>query len=483
MDDLLRAFGRLLERCRSMSPAARWTVGLCGVVAAVVVGVYWTHDAEADTELMPKVSISFGQLSTMMSAFAKAGLTGHEVRGTSIWVPHGQKDAYLAALADAKALPQDFGQKEAVLDTSPFTPPEQRKEIIKRANQAELACIIRSMQGIENASVLYAEDIKPGIDRQKVVTATVSVKPVGSSQLDEMRVSAIRHLVSGAIACLTPENVTVCDLNGRTWFGTLPADARADDDHYACLKRTYEQDLKTKILDALSYIPGVTVEPSVVLGRPAGAAPQPGPGNATNDPGERPAAGLAPTSARVSVGVPEGYFRKIWQRQRTSAGGPQADNPDPAALERVRAQETAKIARQVAEMLPASDAAANPSNSVTVTTFQEIDRPGHDTASAGWNRETLKALAPACAAIAAIGLVLLCWKAWRPTADRQTAAAKGRATASAAAEAGRSPVGPPHWRRDAGSDRRSPGEELSALVADDPDAAANILRNWIGQVG
>ena len=31
------------------------------------------------------------------------------------------------------------------------------------------------------------------------------------------------------------------------------------------LKRTYEQDLKAKILDALSYIPNVTVESTVTL--------------------------------------------------------------------------------------------------------------------------------------------------------------------------------------------------------------------------
>jgi flagellar biosynthesis/type III secretory pathway M-ring protein FliF/YscJ len=362
MDAALGTFGRLLEPWRSMSPAARWGIGLFGLIAVVVAGIYWTHDAAADVELMPRASTSFGQLSAMMSAFAKAGLQGHEVRGTSIWVPHSRKDAYLAALADAKLLPQDFGtlQKDASLNDNWFKSDAQRRDEFRLATEAELARIIRAMQGVENASVLYAEDTKPGFNPVKVVTATVSVKPVGSSQLDEMRVSAIRYLVSGAIAGLTPEHVTVCDLNGPTWYG--PAGARTGDGHDAC--------------------------------------PKP------------------------------------------------ASEPDPKE-----------------------------------TTFQGIDQPERGRASAGWNRETLQPLVPACAAVAAIGLVLLGWKALRAIGNQQAAAAgQDRPAGAAAADAGRSPVGPPHWRHDAGSQSQRPSEELSALVADDPEAAADVLRNWIGPV-
>ena len=41
---------------------------------------------------------------------------------------------------------------------------------------------------------------------------------------------------------------------------------------------------------------------------------------------------------------------------------------------------------------------------------------------------------------------------------------------------------PPHWRRDPGAVDRSLREELSELVEADPETAANILRNWIGQM-
>ena len=43
-------------------------------------------------------------------------------------------------------------------------------------------------------------------------------------------------------------------MNGRTWSGNPENGGGADDNLYVSLKRTYEQDLKAKILNALSYI-------------------------------------------------------------------------------------------------------------------------------------------------------------------------------------------------------------------------------------
>ena len=47
----------------------------------------------------------------MEAAFGKAGLNGFTIEGGRVKVPHAQRAAYLAALADAKALPPNFGDK------------------------------------------------------------------------------------------------------------------------------------------------------------------------------------------------------------------------------------------------------------------------------------------------------------------------------------------------------------------------------------
>ena len=48
-------------------------------------------------------------MKAMESAFGKAHLEGYVIEGSKIRVPRGQKAAYMGALADAKALPKNFG--------------------------------------------------------------------------------------------------------------------------------------------------------------------------------------------------------------------------------------------------------------------------------------------------------------------------------------------------------------------------------------
>ena len=153
----------------------------------------------------------------------------------------------------------------------------------------------------------------------------------------------------------------------------------AGDNVYLSLKRTYEQDLKTKILGALCFIPNVTVEaergagpptihphqagPTLCSGRPTRqppcdrrgakddrpAAREPRPSNRIRPRSsaicwaapaatrkrrnrkrtepvsrvqvEKESVGLTPTVAGVSVGVPISYFKKVWQERNPAEPG------------------------------------------------------------------------------------------------------------------------------------------------------------------
>ena len=90
------------------------------------------------------------------------------------------------------------------------------------------------MSGIESASVFFDES-KPGGLQDKVLTVLVTVKPLGTNGLDEKTVSAIRKMMPAAFAGLKLENVTVADLNGRTWCGTdqLREETSAEKDKHA----------------------------------------------------------------------------------------------------------------------------------------------------------------------------------------------------------------------------------------------------------
>jgi flagellar M-ring protein FliF len=543
MDFLNRAYSQLHGTYRSMTPGSRLTAGMLAVVVLLSVIYLFTQQvASPDADLMHGVPVAASQLPVMEAAFAKANLKGAEVHGTSIRVPRGQEAVYMAALADAKALPPNFGaaMNEAISASNPFEGRQQREDRMKNALQAELSLIIRSMAGIENASVLYDVDNKAGFNREKVITAAVVVKPSGSGTLDEARVVAIRHFVAGgAIAGLKPENVTVSDLNGRTWYRNLDdADGVGEENLYVSLKRIYEQDLKAKILNALCFIPNVAVEPSVDLdheritrikqtkrstsggdrqpgGNPSGLEAKNGrassgqlpntatvlnallggsrsedtgtqanqPGPASDEQVEKESVGLTPTRASVSVSVPISYFKKVWQERNPAVAGGSAKTPDPAALDQIRIEESAKIQRHVAQLLPSTESVAKAAELVTVTTFQDIPiveppPPGFEQEVLSWLRQSWRTVG--MIGLSLVGLLVLRSMFRHGPAVAPTPSMSQNADIADQVDLGRpADVPAPHARRFY-TPSPSAREELSQWVEDDPDAAANVLRSWIG---
>lgn len=529
MDSLNRLAAPLSDFYRSMTPGARVLVALLLVVVVASLGYLSAHQTvSADSELMPGVPLVASQLPQMEAAFAKANLKGYVLRGTSIFVPRGQEGTYIAALADAKVLPPNLGaaEEQAIKEWGPFIGHHEREERLKIAKQRELAQCLCRMNGIETAYVMYDIDTKRDFSREKVITATATIKPVGASYLDESRVIAIRHLIAGAIANLRPENVTVSDLNaGRTWHGSTD-EHNADQKTWLALERSYEQELRAKILNALRFIPNVTVEPSVTFARPrvAHRRPQQIPdtsreerttedkkaspasvhavinsllGSPTNDatktkrapvanpsaPGERENLLPMPILARVSVGVPLSYFRSIWQQQQSENKSLGNSKTDLVAIERIRAEESAKIQHHVAQLLPSAEGVADLAQLVTVTTFQDIvaapvPAPAFRDRALAWlvrHWQTVGLLA-----VALLGLLLVAALV-RPRSAKVvvTPVEKEIVRVDAAATAAvRVPPSAPHFT----PVERVLREELSEMVENDPDAAAHILRTWIGQV-
>ena len=464
MDVLRRAYSQLHERFRSMTPGSRLTAAMLASALLVGLGYLGTQQvSRPDSDLMRGTPIAASQLPLMEAAFGKAKLKGYEVRGSSIFVPRGQESTYMEALRAANALPRglDTAQHDSI-DSGSFleigSPREQER--MRIAKQHAVASAIKSRPGIEDANVIY-DVSKPGGFKEKVATAIAYVKPAGSTHLDEAMVIDIRNDVVGAYAELKPENVTVSDLHGRTWCGSVGS---ADEIRYRSLKRACEQELKAKILGVLSHFPSVSVELNVELDRAAST----------------------PTSARVSVGVPISYFKKVWQERNSVEPGQAEKTPDPAALDQIRVEESANIQQCVATLLPRAKTAASPANMVTVTAYQEIPAAPPSAPALGWNIRSW--VVQSWKILAGIGFAIVCllvlrsmvWAKPAETDELATVTVSELAVDVAPAKTAR--VASPHWRRDAAVADRSLREELSELVEEDPETAANILRNWIGQV-
>jgi flagellar M-ring protein FliF len=557
VDALNRAVAQLTDLFHSMTIGARITTGLLLVMVVVSLGYLFSGGvAGPSVDLMHGAPLTSSDLQRMQAAFGRAKLSNYEIRGTQIFVPHGQQSTYMAALADAGALPANFGTRmaEAAQNSSPWTSSQQRQDQMKVALQEELALIVSKMSGIESAYVIYASESRGALHREKFTTASVGVKPQGDLPLDDSKILAIRHVVAGAVPGLKPENINIADLNSsRVYIGTSPdGGTEGENSLYLTLTRMNEKQLKDKILSALSYVPNVTVEPSIVLDPERirrsqqiqhdpkavawktveqsstlnrdSAAPQGRPGyvsNAANAPVslngtragnkeeseesrnetvnmvptervDKEVLGLTPKQVSVAVGIPTNYFEKVWQ-ERNSEPGSEPKKPDKAALDLIAQEETDKIRRHVAgiiaPMLPAG--AAEPTELVTVTAFQAIKPvepagPSPATTALSWLSEYWSTLA--VIGVALVGLNMLRSLARSaplplPEPPKLPQPAAPRVAAGTTGEPGSNDDDPAESRLRRFQTGKSLRDELSDLVQEDPDVAANILKSWIGHHG
>ncbi len=270
MDFLNRAVTQLADLFKSLSPGARITSALLLVVVVVSLAyLFQSHTAGPDAFLMGGEPFASSQLPAMEAAFAKAALSSYQIDGNRIRVPRGQQSLYMGALADDGALPPEFGKylEKALASGSVFETRAKQQEMLRAAKQNELQLILNRMKGVESAAVLYDEKKPSGFNQPMLSTASVSIKPIGSQPLDKERIPMIRHLVASAFAGLKPENVSVTDLNGKTYASKSDDGglSTAEDDDYISRKEKYERIWREKIADQLEYIPGVVVTTNVEL--------------------------------------------------------------------------------------------------------------------------------------------------------------------------------------------------------------------------
>ena len=437
MDFLNHASSQVRDLLLSLTPAARITAGLLLTLVVISLAYLFNHQMSGSgAYLMGGEYFTAGQLPSMEAAFSKAGLTDYQTEGNRIRVPRGQHAAYMGALADAGALPPNFGSyfEKALNGGGAFLSKQERTQRWNNAKQNELALYIRSMRDIENASVIFDMKKGRGLSKTDIVTAMVSVKPLGSEPLDSKRVPHLRKLVAAAIAGLKPEYVTVADANGRT-YGVGGEDGLVDplEDPYYSRKEHYEQQLESKIRNIVSHIPGAVVhvnaELSTVLrqtlksvkvdpkpvttyvkaltksnriqGNAPGGVPgltaQGGPtappvtvrtGKSTNTEQDtteettqsvvstnhetRETIGLTPTIVKATISVPSTYYVRVWNEKNPAVEGQEPQLPATAELDKIKAEVKTQIEAAVVALLPPVPAGDDPIPNVTVTTFDPV---------------------------------------------------------------------------------------------------------------
>ena len=205
---------------------------------------------------------------------------------------------------------------------------------------------------------------------------------------------------------------------------------------------------------------------------------------------EKETFGLTPKTAKVSVGIPASYYEKVWKERNPAKEGEEAKKPDQAAVDKIREEITQDVRNHGRHPAAARARCQGPD-----VAGDRHDLPGHqgrrDPGSAG----DAAGLDVAGAELAdggdggpgAVqpGHVAVDAPQRSGAAPAESAAVSMRVTAAEPkpqeSEEAVEATAARRLRRMTGTGP-SLRDELSELVKEDPDSAANILRSWIGQV-
>jgi len=264
MDFVNTAIAQVSDLFRSMTPGARITAGLLLAVVVVSLGyLYQQGTAGPDAFLFGGQPLSDSELNQIEAAIAQAGLSGNVRENNRLRIPAGQQAAYMAAVADAGALPRNFNTilEKAIDKGGPWESREATRERLRIAKQQTLSEIVRAMSWVDEAVVLYDEQPARGLSGTRQVTATVNVRPGLGETLDPRRGKMLKTLVARSVVGLQPEDVAVTNLgDGGTFGSDGGVDAEMFDDVYYQTKVAFELQKKHSILNALRDIPGARVE-------------------------------------------------------------------------------------------------------------------------------------------------------------------------------------------------------------------------------
>ncbi len=230
-----------------------------GAVFAAVLGGLWFFSSWASTTDMAPL---YADLETADAAAIVDELNSQGVayeladQGRTVLVPRDQVYELRLDLSTA-GLPSGGSQGYSLLDNQGITSTQfQQRIAFQRALEGELAVTIRSIEAVNGASVHLAlpqDDLFAADD----VFATASVLVETDATLAPEQVQAIVNLVAGSVEGLRADAVTVADQNGLVLAapGQTPFE-RAGAGGATSKTRAFEQDLAGQIQSMLVAVVG-----------------------------------------------------------------------------------------------------------------------------------------------------------------------------------------------------------------------------------
>ncbi len=539
MDALKQTLQQFQRLFRTMSPSQRITLAVIPLMIAGALFFLMRSGSSSYVPLSLGKTFTTDEIAGVQQTLAASGLNDFRVEGQQILVPRSQVDRYNAALAASGGMPSGWAsdwEKKFNEQSGPFTSSQNLGTIKEIALAKQLEKIVRAVPGIGDASVLYTDPKRRGWGSKAAPrTATVSVKPKGGRELPMPVIDGIRHTVAGAIDGLNPEDVVVFDQNkGYAYRPEKPNDPYNAEVLVRIQRftRFYEE----QISNQLSWIPGAIVTASVELDsekshirqkrvfNPKTVAVKTEESSKSNESSQNPigtepgvkanngnalpptatrestksldtatltdavpidatqevveSVGLMPTSVKVSVLIPDEYYRSAVEKKTELAGTPRGTTEEEtkkfrdavtAALPAFIQETNAKIQEAVNKVVPLN----LQQDAVTVASFVagEADIPEADMPLT----RTIGNILSEWGGVAGLTLFAL----WALRMVGRSAPSKQHVQEAGAEPTASKPAGATPQESEETAAEPTKRDKLQVMVRDNPEMAAAVLSRWM----
>lgn len=243
---------------KSLTPAQRWSILICG--ALLTAGILWFTHWQREAGFRPLFSsLSAEDASAIVQKLKESGVDYRiGENGSSILVPQARVAELRLEMA-GNGLPKTGRIGFEIFDKTNLGITDFAEHVnYRRAIEGELERSIISIAEVDQARVhvTFPKD-SVYLDEREPAKASVLVRLRPGASLSPQNVAAITHLVASAVEGLTPNAVSVVDMQGNLLNRPRPTSAGIDlSDEALEYQQKIEHDLQQKVASTLEPLLG-----------------------------------------------------------------------------------------------------------------------------------------------------------------------------------------------------------------------------------
>ena len=459
MSRLRQYSASLIERVNTnLSGINLAIVFVFAVLACVALIFVFSRSPDRYVTLLDGRTFSNIEIERLEAAFYDAQLENYRFVDNRLEVSFESRNQYIKLINDGAFLSNGFHealttaiQNSSILDSSRTT--ELKKQLAIGNDTGKLLC---RMSEVQNAFVQFVEEPLPGLHRHKKVTASVLVECKSGKRLSDENLRSIRSLVKTIRPGLNVSGITVTEFSDQKMTVHEAGDTltqKSEFEKKVAAQQRYERRWEQKIREAVDYVPAarITVSAETTTAPPSSKVADP--------------PTFRPSKLGVLINIPTSYYHRIWHAKASEAGMKRNQRPTYDDLRRLRLQIEDKIRSNVKTLT-----AAHINSEVTVTSFADEIASGATSKSETANLQDWMF-------IGLVGVAVLVFSALHFQTKR-----------SAKQKNEQSPVVlDSNWDaaqvKPATADTDELRRQISDVIRDDPEAAAQVLGEWMKKAG